>query len=152
MPVGIVPGGHLVSSVFLNETAAIALPGMVTAARQARRFVEEARTTDGLYDLKDWPGPAIRRRRSAATTTVVRLRTLQRLTMGFLDPVEDALFLTAGLRGLGVDASFHLGRERAPAVAPAGFFAWVSVDGNVVSTSLPVEEEYLEVYRAPGER
>jgi hypothetical protein len=54
------------------------------------------------------------------------------MLVGFLDPVEDALSLTAGLRRLGFAASFHLGRELAPAVAPGGFHAWVERGGSVV--------------------
>ncbi|WP_221356135.1 lasso peptide biosynthesis protein [Streptomyces beigongshangae] len=74
------------------------------------------------------------------------LRTVQRLTVGFLDPVEDAVYLTVGLRRMGFPASFHLGREVAPALPPAGFYAWVRCGGDVLSTSLPVEEEYVEIY------
>jgi hypothetical protein len=80
---------------------------------------------------------------------------LERLLVGFLDPVDDALFLTAALRRLGVAASFCLGREVAPAVPPAGFFAWVRCGDDVISTSLPVQEEYIQVYWWPepgGER
>ena len=79
---------------------------------------------------------------------VGRLRVAQRLTTGFLDPVEDALYLVAGLRGLGLPATFHLGRELVPAAPPAGFYAWVECGGRVVSTSLPVREEYIEVHRS----
>ncbi|MEU6023015.1 hypothetical protein [Micromonospora sp. NPDC047134] len=67
--------------------------------------------------------------------------------MGFLDPVEDALFLTCALSRVGLPVTFHLGREAVPAVAPAGFYAWVQCADDVVSTSLPVREEYIEVYR-----
>jgi hypothetical protein len=76
----------------------------------------------------------------------VRLRVVERLLVGFLDPVEDALYLTAGLRRMGYAASFHLGRELAPAIAPGGFHAWVQCGGSVVSTSLPVHDEYLPIY------
>ncbi|WP_229923017.1 lasso peptide biosynthesis protein [Streptomyces griseocarneus] len=80
-------------------------------------------------------------------SAVARLRVAQRLTMGFLDPVEDALFLTAGLRAMGVPATFHIGRELTPATPPAGFYAWVEHGGRVVSTSLPVHETYVEAHR-----
>jgi hypothetical protein len=79
---------------------------------------------------------------------VARLRVAERLMLGFLDPVEDALFVTAGLRRLRFPASFHLGRELVPSAAPAGFYAWAQVGDQVVSTSLPVQEEYLEVYQS----
>jgi hypothetical protein len=75
---------------------------------------------------------------------------IQRLSMGFLDPVEDAIFLTEGLRRLGFDASFHIGRELVPLRAPGGFYAWVTCHDEVVSTSIPVREEYVEVYRSVG--
>jgi hypothetical protein len=68
------------------------------------------------------------------------------MLVGFLDPVEDALFLTAGLRRLGFAATFHLGRELAPAVAPGGFHAWVQCGGTVLSTTVPVRDEYVHVY------
>ncbi|MFK4084865.1 hypothetical protein ACI2LF_12185 [Kribbella sp. NPDC020789] len=70
---------------------------------------------------------------------------MERLLIGFLDPVEDAIFLTAGLRRLGIPAELRLGRELAPAVAPGGLYAWVRCDNDVVSTSLPVAEEYVEI-------
>ena len=76
------------------------------------------------------------------------LRLGQRSTAGFLGPVDDALFLVAGLRRWGFPASFHLGRELVPPAPVAGFFAWVEHDGQVVSTSLPVRETYLEVHRS----
>ena len=132
--------------------AARALTGVLKAALRARRFVEGVRAEGGLYSIDAWPELGKRRRPGATTGAVVRLRMMQRLTLGFLDPVEDALYLTAGLRTLGVDASFCLGRERVPAVSPAGYFAWVSVVGEVVSTSLPVAEEYTEVHRAGASR
>lgn len=128
------------------------------AASQASGFVRESRGRDGMYQLR-WP--ANRGKKSPSTGRVAgmvaRLRIAQRVSMGFLDPVEDALFITAGLRSMGVPASFHLGRELAPVWSPAGFYAWVSCHAQVVSTSLPVEEEYVEVYRhtaepAPAER
>jgi hypothetical protein len=72
------------------------------------------------------------------------------MLMGFLDPVEDALFITCGLRSLGFPASFHLGRETAPAVAPGGFYAWTQCGDAVLTTSLPVREEYTEVLAAGG--
>ncbi|QTR02983.1 hypothetical protein J7S33_28980, partial [Saccharothrix algeriensis] len=81
---------------------------------------------------------------------VARLRIVQRLTVGFLSPVEDALFLATGLRHLGFDASFHLGRELVPGTGAAGYYAWVSCGEQVVSTSLPVADEYVEVFRTAG--
>jgi hypothetical protein len=101
-----------------------------------------------MYRLR-WP--ADRCVKSASTARlgrmVARLRVAQRMSLGFLDPVEDALYVTAGLRAMGIPASFHLGREIAPVTWPAGFYAWVAFRGSVVSTSLPVDEEYVEVYR-----
>lgn len=118
------------------------------AAARAREFVRESRGRDGMYQLR-WPacvcGKSPSPRRLAGQ--VARLRVAQRISMGFLDPVEDALFVTAGLRAMGIPASFHLGRELAPVSSPAGFYAWAAYRGRAVSTSLPVEEEYAEVYR-----
>lgn len=71
--------------------------------------------------------------------------------MGFLDPLEDALFVMAGLRRMGIPASFHLGYELVPATPPAGYYAWVQCADEVVSTSLPVRETYVEVHRAEAE-
>lgn len=120
----------------------------IFAGRQARAALEAARQDGGGYRLAPWPQVRATRPRdaTAASRAVVRLRIVQRLLVGFLDPVEDALFLTAGLRRLGFAATFHLGRELAPAVAPGGFHAWVQCGGTVVSTSVPVRDEYVPVY------
>lgn len=120
---------------------------LVKAARGARRFVESVKGEDGSYRLDNWPrvhAPRIRRRDTGVV--VMRLRFAQRLTMGFLDPVDDALYLVAGLRRMGIPASFHLGREMVPAAPPSGFYAWVQCGEAVVSTSLPVRETYVEVH------
>jgi hypothetical protein len=132
----------------------------MTAARDAREFLSRAKGDDGSYRLEEWPKvrgedhvdrpPAGSRRESRRTrAAVARLRIAQRLTVGFLDPVDDSVFLTAGLRRLGIPASFHLGRELAPARPPAGYFAWVQHGDDVVSTSLPVRDEYIEIHRSP---
>lgn len=128
---------------------------VVTAALRAHRFLAAVRRQDGTYHIDTWPRTARRcrlRRRPPdahrAARAAARLRVAQRLTAGFLDPVEDALYLTAGLRALGFPATFHLGRELLPASPPAGCFAWVEYAGEVVSTSLPVRETYLEIHRS----
>ncbi|MGW7051610.1 lasso peptide biosynthesis protein [Streptomyces sp. NPDC054888] len=116
--------------------------------------MESVKGEDGSYRLGDWPRvePAGRRGRGAghrdAGTAVAWLRVAQRLTMGFLDPVDDALFLVAGLRRMGIAASFHLGRELVPVTPPSGFYAWVQCGEAVVSTSMPVRETYVEVHRS----
>lgn len=119
-----------------------------TAALQAREFLESVRQGAGAYKIESWPPVAPSRPAQLVDDVVAQLRVAQRTSVGFLDPVSDALYVTAGLRGLGFPASFHLGREAVPAMPPAGFYAWVECDGEVVSTSLPVKETYLEVYRA----
>jgi hypothetical protein len=121
---------------------------MLRAALAAKNFLESAHPRDDRFDLADWPAVTRRTPPRRVTGAVVRLRVAQRLLLGFLDPVRDAVFLTAGLRRLGVPASFHLGREIVASASPAGFFAWVECGGRVVSTSLPVREEYVEVLRA----
>jgi len=121
---------------------------VMSAVREARRFVESVRDEAGSYQIDRWPPTGRRLWTRGVGTAVARLRVGQRSTVGFLDPVDDALFLVAGLRRLGFPASFHLGRELVPAVPVAGFFAWVEHDGQVVSTSLPVHETYLEVHRS----
>jgi hypothetical protein len=119
----------------------------ISAGRTARDLLVAARDPDGGYRLPSWPETGQGRSDSAAASrAVVRLRVVQRALMGFLDPVEDAVYLTAGLRRMGFAATFHLGRELAPAVAPGGFHAWVQCGGAVVSTSLPVHDEYLPIY------
>ncbi|MGH3840744.1 MAG: hypothetical protein ACRDS0_04740, partial [Pseudonocardiaceae bacterium] len=114
-----------------------------------RKYVLNSRTGSGSYQLR-LPEARCRKKVSSMSVEVLvtRLRLSERLLMGFLDPVEDAVFLTAGLRLLGIPASLLLGRELAPVEPPAGFYAWVQHGGDVVSTSLPVAEEYLVVYRA----
>lgn len=118
------------------------------AAHTARDFVQSARRDGGTYEL-EWP-PVHEKfgiQAMGVPLAVARLRMAERVLMGFLDPVEDALFVAAGLRSLGYPATFHLGRETAPVVAPGGFYAWAQCDGAVVTTSLPVREEYTEVLR-----
>jgi hypothetical protein len=120
------------------------------AAREAREFLAEAKGTgDGSYRLDEWPesrGAGLDGRNARAA--LVRLRIAQRRTVGFLDPVDDSIFLTAGLRLLGIPVSFHLGRELAPAKPPGGYFAWVQYGDDVLSTSLPVKDEYIEIHRS----
>ena len=119
----------------------------ISAGRKARDLLIAARRPGGGYELPPWPDAGRGRSDGAAACrAVARLRVVQRAVVGFLDPVEDALYLTAGLRRLGFAASFHLGRELAPAVAPGGFHAWVQCGDAVVSTSLPVRDEYLPIY------
>jgi hypothetical protein len=92
------------------------------AARGAREFLAAAKAeSGGSYRLDGWPEPrGAGLGRRSVRSAVVRLRIAQRLTVGFLDPIDDSVFLTAGLRLLGIPASFHLGRELAPAKPPAG--------------------------------
>ncbi|MFG2994625.1 lasso peptide biosynthesis protein [Streptomyces sp. NPDC048257] len=120
------------------------------SAREAAAFLAAARAGGGIYQIDRWPARRgdLRPTPRAVGRAIARLRIAQRLTTGFLDPVEDAVYLTAGLRGVGLPATFHLGREVVPASPPAGFYAWVECDGKVVSTSLPVREEYIEVHRS----
>ncbi|MEV7809070.1 lasso peptide biosynthesis protein [Microbispora sp. NPDC088329] len=118
------------------------------AAMEARDFLESIRDGVGAYRIESWPQVIPDRLARRVGDVVASLRVEQRTSVGFLDPVEDALYMTAGLRRLGFPASFHLGRETVPTTPPAGFYAWVECDGEVVSTSLPVKETYLEVYRA----
>ncbi len=80
---------------------------------------------------------------------VARLRLWQRLLLGFLDPIEDSLYLVAALRALGVNASWRLGRELAPD-GDAGYLPWVDWGGAVISTSVPVREQCVEVFAAPS--
>lgn len=121
------------------------------AGRRAGEFVESVRDPAGGYRIERWPSLEGRRTgRFDLTRAVARLRIYQRKRFGFLDPVDDALFLTAGLRAMGAPASFNLGREIVPARAPASFFAWVSCEEVVVSTSVPVREEYVVVFRSKG--
>jgi hypothetical protein len=116
------------------------------AARAARAYVASVKDSSGSYRMVPFP-PVVNRMRAGRDVTriVPRLRLVGRLLGGFLDPVDDAIFLTAGLRGLGFEAEFHLGRELVPTQPPAGFYAWVSVDAAVVSTSIPVRQEYVDV-------
>ncbi|MEU3768804.1 hypothetical protein AB0E55_27420 [Amycolatopsis keratiniphila] len=121
------------------------------AGRRAGEFVESVRDPAGGYRIERWPAVEGRRAgRFDLARAVAGLRTCQREKFGFLDPVDDALFLTAGLRAMGVPASFNLGREIVPAKAPASFLAWVSCEETVVSTSVPVREEYVVVFRSEG--
>lgn len=121
---------------------------VLLAAWRARECVVDSQTDSGSYQLR-LPEVSYRKKVSSMSVEalVARLRVAERLLMGFLDPVDDAVFLTAGLRLLGIPASLFLGRELAPAEPPAGFYAWVQHGGVVVSTSLPVAEEYLVVHR-----
>lgn len=62
----------------------------------------------------------------------------------------EQLFLTAAMRAIGHDARLVLGREYAPPDRPAAFFAWVEVDGQVVSTTEPVREVFQEIATVPA--
>jgi hypothetical protein len=116
------------------------------AARTAREHLKSVKDDNGGHRLTPFPPVASRKSAGHDLTRIVpRLRLVGRLRGGFLDPVDDAIFLTAALRGLGFEARFHLGRELVPAQPPAGYFAWVSVDDVVVSTSIPVRQEYVDV-------
>ncbi|MER6950417.1 lasso peptide biosynthesis protein [Nonomuraea sp. NPDC000554] len=121
------------------------------ASRAAIRFLEKSRSANGSYLLMEWP--EVKRSRflggGDVGNAVAALRLAQRCSVGFLDPIEDALYLTAGLRLIGFEATFHVGRESFAANPPPGLHAWVECDGRVVSTSLPVREEYVEVAALP---
>ncbi|MGQ4361162.1 hypothetical protein [Streptomyces sp. SAS_272] len=129
------------------------MPTLPRAAREATAFLESVRGDGGIYDMGDWPQIRVRWEPGPGRIdrAVAGLRAAQRLKVGFLDPVEDAIYLMAALRLMGLRASFHLGREVAPAAPPAGFYAWVECEGRVVSTTLPVRDEYAEVHRSPKE-
>jgi hypothetical protein len=118
------------------------------AAMEAHAFLESVSDGVGAYRIESWPQVAPVRPEQRVDDVVASLRVEQRRSVGFLDAVEDALYVTAGLRELGFPASFHLGRETVPATSPAGLYAWVECDSEVVSTSLPVKETYLEVHRS----
>lgn len=122
---------------------------ILLAAWGARECVLNSQTNSGSYQLR-LPEVSYPKKVPSMSVQVLvgRLRVAERLLMGFLDPVSDAVFLTAGLRLLGIRASLFVGRELAPFEPPAGFYAWVQHGGVVVSTSLPVAEEYLVVHRA----
>lgn len=124
---------------------------LAMAATRATEFLESSRGDYGAYRLTYWPEVSRKPIRRAARLgrAVTGLRVKQRLELGFLDPIEDAIYLTAGLRFLGFNASLNLGREVAPVLAPAGLFAWVQVGADVLSTSMPVLEEYTLVYQSP---
>ncbi|NBE93946.1 hypothetical protein FE391_08320 [Nonomuraea sp. KC401] len=115
---------------------------------EAYAFLESVLDGVGAYRIESWPQVAPVRPEPRVDDVVTSLRLEQRRSMGFLDPVEDALYVTAGLRRLGFPATFHLGRETVPATSPAGFYAWVECDSEVVSTSLPVKETYLQVHQS----
>ncbi|HZS21844.1 MAG TPA: lasso peptide biosynthesis protein [Pseudonocardiaceae bacterium] len=119
------------------------------AALAGLRFVAASRDKGSMYRL-NWDGAVVAVARAASRPLGALVRDLRlrgRVLGGFLDPLEDAIFLTVALRRLGVPASFHVGRELVPWVPPAGLFAWVQCGGDVVSTSLPVREQYVEVLR-----
>jgi hypothetical protein len=127
-------------------------PSAKAAGRAALDFLLRVRRPDGRYELGGWPRAGRRRSDdSAAAGAVPELRYIERTTLGFLDPIEDAVFLTAGLRRMGFAATLHLGRQIAPAGAPGGFHAWVQCGDHVLSTSLPVRDEYVTVYQSPDE-
>lgn len=123
---------------------------VLPSAVRAVRLVRSARSgADGfVIPWEQWPvpGPAVS---SPPGPAVTRLRRWGRILAGFLDPVADSLYLCAALRHLGYAATFHVGRELVAADIPAGYLAWVQVGSQVISTSLPVREQYVEVLRYP---
>ena len=69
------------------------------------RIIDHAATFHGARKVitRSVEGPIVET--NYAQIRARSLRVAQRLMMGFLDPVEDALFVAAGLRRLGVAAS-----------------------------------------------
>lgn len=140
-------GARGAGSDFSGDLAMVKTLQAISAGREARDLLVAARRPEGGYVLPPWPDAGAGSTDGAsASRAVVRLRIVQRRLVGFLDPVEDALYLAAGLRRLGFAATFHLGRELAPAIAPGGFHAWVQCGDAVVSTSLPVRDEYVPIH------
>lgn len=69
------------------------------------------------------------------------------------DPVEQDLFVAAGLRAAGVEASLVVGREIAPPSRAARYMSWVETPSDgVVTTGAPVHELYEEVVRIPHDQ
>lgn len=84
---------------------------------------------------------------------VPSLRAAYRTTVLGDDPVQQELFIAAGLRAAGVDASLVVGREIAPPSRTARYMSWVETptDG-VVTTGSPVYELYEEILRIPQDQ
>jgi hypothetical protein len=69
------------------------------------------------------------------------------------DPVQQELFIAAGLRAAGVDAALVVGREIAPPSRAARYLSWVETPaGGVVTTGAPVHELYEEILRIPHDQ
>lgn len=66
------------------------------------------------------------------------------------DPVEQELFIAAGLRAAGVDASLVVAREIAPPAQAARYASWVEADSLVLTTGAPVQETHEEILRLPA--
>lgn len=93
--------------------------------------------------------PTRPRNRDRAGRDRARIATIARLLRLHITPDTEQLFLTAAMRALGHDARLVLGREYAPQDRPAAYFAWVEVDGQVVSTTEPVREVFQEIATVP---
>ncbi len=121
------------------------------AVRAGRRVVG-TRRRPGAGDLQQALNTLARSARPRARRLDTDLRWLRlcwRLSGGAARPVRDeALFLTAALLTLGHDAAVVVGRRTAPTAA-ADYLYWVTVDGVVVSTGIPVEELYTPVASLP---
>ena len=89
--------------------------------------------------------------RHGAGGDVPRLRARWRLlTVGRGAHRAEHIFLTASLRRLGYPARLVIGREAVPRGGSARYVTWVSVDGRVVSTGLPVTESHVPLAALPA--
>ncbi|MBF6331073.1 hypothetical protein [Nocardia transvalensis] len=125
----------------LIEGVTVHLLDLVSAARQGRRTVRRARKTGYHTEFA-----RLTRARTGRVCThpvhtdVQVLRALWRLGTADRHPDEEPIFLAAALRAHGRDAVLVIGRETAPPDRDAQHPMWVTVDGAVVSTGLPVAE------------
>ncbi|GAA4902674.1 hypothetical protein LX16_0198 [Stackebrandtia albiflava] len=80
---------------------------------------------------------------------LVRLRRRWRRMSADGTARDENVFLTAGLRVLGHDARLVLGRETSPAEGDGRYITWVTVDGETLSTGLPVSVRYTPLVEIP---
>ncbi|RDI64798.1 hypothetical protein [Nocardia pseudobrasiliensis] len=116
---------------------------LIAAARRGRRAVRAARKSGYHSEIARVAGSAPVGGQVCtrpAHDDVRPLRALWRITTLNRKADQEPIYLTAALLAHGRDTVLTIGRESAPPGREAHHLLWVSVDGEVVSTGLPVAE------------
>lgn len=134
----------------MGKRALLHATRLITAAWRGRRAVRAAKTNGYHTELTRLatarpPSPCTR----PAHDEIRILRALWRIGTANRFPEQEPAFLTAALLAHGRQATLTLARETIPASDDAHYLLWVNLDGQVVSTGLPVTEQYVRLVEIP---